>query len=197
MLLLKVKNTPKLVGLTANTATPSNGTNGHAKAETGSLKVKTPPTAVITASESTDGAHESASKYLEHVRVNADATAPTGVLPPKPAVKDVFETLEYGPAPEDDKPAHAWLEAHSRKFGIFVNNKVSPYSRSLCPDDFSGIIRKERATTKRMLPLTERFWLRASRLTNLKSTLQLKLQRRHMAPGANFPVMSVRAISTA
>ena len=37
----------------------------------------------------------------------------------------MFETLEYGPAPEDPKGAYAWLDAHDRKFGHFINNKVA------------------------------------------------------------------------
>eukprot|EP00730_Choanoeca_flexa_P003393 TRINITY_DN11393_c0_g5_i1.p1 TRINITY_DN11393_c0_g5~~TRINITY_DN11393_c0_g5_i1.p1 ORF type:complete len:886 (+),score=229.44 TRINITY_DN11393_c0_g5_i1:2-2659(+) len=50
-------------------------------------------------------------------------TAPTGTLPEKPRVADVFESLDYGPAPEDPKGAHAWLDAHNRKFGHFINNQ--------------------------------------------------------------------------
>ena len=35
-------------------------------------------------------------------------------------VQDIFETMEYGPAPEDAKPAYDWLERHKRKFGHFI-----------------------------------------------------------------------------
>jgi aldehyde dehydrogenase (NAD+) len=34
---------------------------------------------------------------------------------------DIFESMEYGPAPESDKPAVAWLERHGASFGHFVN----------------------------------------------------------------------------
>jgi aldehyde dehydrogenase (NAD+) len=35
-------------------------------------------------------------------------------------VADIFETLDYGPAPESAAPAHEWLNARGRRFGIFV-----------------------------------------------------------------------------
>jgi len=45
-------------------------------------------------------------------------------------VAKIFETMEYGPAPEDDKVAKAWLDDHGRKFGHFINNKwVHPEDR--------------------------------------------------------------------
>lgn len=37
-------------------------------------------------------------------------------------VSKIFETMEYGPAGEDDKIAQAWLDDHNRKFGHFINN---------------------------------------------------------------------------
>ncbi|HEY1017222.1 MAG TPA: aldehyde dehydrogenase family protein [Herpetosiphonaceae bacterium] len=33
----------------------------------------------------------------------------------------LFETMEYGPAPESAKPAQEWLEAHQRRFGLFID----------------------------------------------------------------------------
>jgi aldehyde dehydrogenase (NAD+) len=36
-------------------------------------------------------------------------------------VAEVFETMAYGPAPESDKPALAWLDSHKRSFGHFVD----------------------------------------------------------------------------
>ena len=36
-------------------------------------------------------------------------------------VPEIFETMEYGPAPESAKPALAWLERHGASFGHFVN----------------------------------------------------------------------------
>ncbi len=39
----------------------------------------------------------------------------------KESVKEIFETLEYGPAPESAEVAQAWLDRHDRRFGHFVN----------------------------------------------------------------------------
>jgi aldehyde dehydrogenase (NAD+) len=36
-------------------------------------------------------------------------------------IAQIFETLEYGPAPESPDPAFAWLDSHGRKFGHFIN----------------------------------------------------------------------------
>jgi aldehyde dehydrogenase (NAD+) len=36
-------------------------------------------------------------------------------------VAEIFETLEYGPAPESTEPAHAWLDARGRRFGLFID----------------------------------------------------------------------------
>lgn len=36
-------------------------------------------------------------------------------------VAEIFETMEYGPAPESDKTAQEWLDGHSRSFGHFIN----------------------------------------------------------------------------
>ncbi len=38
-------------------------------------------------------------------------------------VKEIFETMEYGPAPESAKEANAWLDAHGRKFGQFIGGE--------------------------------------------------------------------------
>ena len=47
-----------------------------------------------------------------------------------PSVKEIFASMEYGPAPESDKIAQAWLEDHNRNFGHFINNKwVNPEGR--------------------------------------------------------------------
>ncbi|ESO10836.1 hypothetical protein HELRODRAFT_97056 [Helobdella robusta] len=45
-------------------------------------------------------------------------------------IKDIFENLSYGPAPESDSVAQSWLEKHHRKFGHFINNEwVHPENR--------------------------------------------------------------------
>lgn len=36
-------------------------------------------------------------------------------------VKEILETMEYGPAPESNSEANAWLDKHGRKFGHFIN----------------------------------------------------------------------------
>jgi aldehyde dehydrogenase (NAD+) len=36
-------------------------------------------------------------------------------------VAEIFETLEYGPAPESPKPVNEWLDAHHRRFGLFID----------------------------------------------------------------------------
>lgn len=39
------------------------------------------------------------------------------------AIPEILDTLEYGLAPESAKPAEEWLNAHNRKFGLFINNE--------------------------------------------------------------------------
>ncbi|MHB1310792.1 MAG: aldehyde dehydrogenase family protein [Gemmatimonadaceae bacterium] len=38
-------------------------------------------------------------------------------------VAEIFETMEYGPAPEGDGPARAWLAAHDGTFGHFIGGQ--------------------------------------------------------------------------
>jgi aldehyde dehydrogenase (NAD+) len=46
-----------------------------------------------------------------------------------PTVADVFESMEYGPAPESTDAANAWLDSHKRKFELFINGEfVKPKS---------------------------------------------------------------------
>ena len=45
------------------------------------------------------------------------------------SVKEIFETMDYGPAPESSSAANAWLERHKRTFDLFVGGKfVKPRS---------------------------------------------------------------------
>lgn len=37
------------------------------------------------------------------------------------SVAEYFRTMEYGPAPEDDQPARAWLAQHAASFGHFID----------------------------------------------------------------------------
>ena len=44
-------------------------------------------------------------------------------------VKEIFQTMEYGPAPENNKESIEFLDSHKRKFGLFVNGKwIKPSS---------------------------------------------------------------------
>jgi len=36
-------------------------------------------------------------------------------------VAEILETMEYGPAPESAAPANAWLDAHQRRFGMYID----------------------------------------------------------------------------
>ncbi|MBL4684990.1 MAG: aldehyde dehydrogenase family protein, partial [Nannocystaceae bacterium] len=38
-------------------------------------------------------------------------------------VAEIFETMEYGPAPEGSGPAEQWLAAHNAKFGVFIDGQ--------------------------------------------------------------------------
>lgn len=40
-------------------------------------------------------------------------------------VKEIFETMEYGPAPEGSAEAHEWLDGYGRKFGHFINGEFT------------------------------------------------------------------------
>ncbi len=41
------------------------------------------------------------------------------------SIPDIFSTMAYGPAPEAVAPAQAWLEAHDRRFGLFIGGAWS------------------------------------------------------------------------
>ena len=46
-----------------------------------------------------------------------------------PTVSEVFHSMAYGPAPEAVDSAQAWLEAHKRKFDLYIDGKwVAPKS---------------------------------------------------------------------
>jgi aldehyde dehydrogenase (NAD+) len=38
-------------------------------------------------------------------------------------IAEIFESLDYGPAPESPAPALAWLDGHGRTFGHFIDGK--------------------------------------------------------------------------
>jgi aldehyde dehydrogenase (NAD+) len=39
------------------------------------------------------------------------------------SVSEIFENMDYGPAPESAVHAVSWLDGHKRKFGLFINGK--------------------------------------------------------------------------
>ncbi|MCY4146663.1 MAG: aldehyde dehydrogenase family protein [Chloroflexi bacterium] len=47
-------------------------------------------------------------------------------------VADLFQSMAYGPAPEADAAADAWLDAHDRQFGLFINNAWLPSAAGGC-----------------------------------------------------------------
>ena len=38
-------------------------------------------------------------------------------------IAEIFQSLDYGPAPESAEPALAWLASHGNRFGHFINGK--------------------------------------------------------------------------
>jgi aldehyde dehydrogenase (NAD+) len=47
------------------------------------------------------------------------------------AVADIFETMEYGPAPEADAPVREWLERHQLStFGHFINGEFTKHGKT-------------------------------------------------------------------
>ena len=44
-----------------------------------------------------------------------------------PQIAELFQSMSYGPAPESDAAAQAWLDSHKRDFALFINNNwVAP-----------------------------------------------------------------------
>ena len=50
-------------------------------------------------------------------------------------VREAFETMEYGPAPESDKPALEWLARHDAKFGHYIGGA---WTKNANPFDVSN-----------------------------------------------------------
>ncbi|MES3024028.1 MAG: aldehyde dehydrogenase family protein, partial [Pseudomonadota bacterium] len=42
-----------------------------------------------------------------------------------PTISEILTTMDYGPAPESTKEAHAWLDQHERRFGLFIDGAWS------------------------------------------------------------------------
>ena len=41
------------------------------------------------------------------------------------SVTEIFESMDYGPAPESTQPANDWLDAHSRTFGFYIDGQFT------------------------------------------------------------------------
>lgn len=50
-------------------------------------------------------------------------------------IAQIFETLDYGPAPEGPDQANAWLESHGRKFGHFIDGKWTKPGKTFSSDN--------------------------------------------------------------
>ena len=58
-------------------------------------------------------------------------------------IAEIFDTMDYGPAPESDAAALAWLEQHKHTFKCFIGGK---WTRSKSADTFETINPATRAT---------------------------------------------------
>jgi aldehyde dehydrogenase (NAD+) len=65
------------------------------------------------------------------------------------SVAEIFETMAYGPAPENDGPARAWIAGHGGRFDLFVNGA---WRRSAGKARFDS---REPATGKVLASLTQ------------------------------------------
>src|SRR5690242_13363695 len=48
----------------------------------------------------------------------------------KQSVAEIFESMEYGPAPEEQTRVRAWLADHKSGFGHFINGEWTAVSRN-------------------------------------------------------------------
>ena len=48
-----------------------------------------------------------------------------------PTLTELYDTVPWGPAPESDKPAQAWLDAHKREFGHFIGGAFTKPAKGL------------------------------------------------------------------
>jgi aldehyde dehydrogenase (NAD+) len=51
------------------------------------------------------------------------------------SVREIFQTMEYGPAPESARPAQAWLAEHGERFGHFINGKWTKPAATFAVDN--------------------------------------------------------------
>ncbi|RME17913.1 MAG: aldehyde dehydrogenase family protein [Alphaproteobacteria bacterium] len=45
-------------------------------------------------------------------------------------IRDIFETMDWGKAPESDGPARDWLKKHDSRFGLFIGGKFTAPGRT-------------------------------------------------------------------
>jgi aldehyde dehydrogenase (NAD+) len=67
-----------------------------------------------------------------------------------PTIKEILQTMDYGPAPESTKEAQAWLDQHGRRFGLFIDNAWSDATEtfgSFNPADGSELAQVTQATS--------------------------------------------------
>ena len=50
-------------------------------------------------------------------------------------IADIFQSLDYGPAPESAEPALAWLASKSNSFGHFINGKWTKPGKTFSSDN--------------------------------------------------------------
>ena len=73
-----------------------------------------------------------ASTRTETTTSTAEKTSGPAKLNKDPTIAQIFESLEYGPAPEAASSVNSWLDEHGRDFGHFVNGKwVKPTGRKV------------------------------------------------------------------
>jgi aldehyde dehydrogenase (NAD+) len=66
-----------------------------------------------------------------------------------PTIKEILNTMDYGPAPESTKEALAWLDQHGRRFGLFIDNAWSEAGETFAtnnPADGSELAQVTQAT---------------------------------------------------
>ena len=66
-----------------------------------------------------------------------------------PTIKEILQTMDYGPAPESTKEAQAWLDQHGRRFGLFIDNAWTEAGETFAtsnPADASELAQVTQAT---------------------------------------------------
>ncbi|WP_373896723.1 aldehyde dehydrogenase family protein [uncultured Massilia sp.] len=68
-----------------------------------------------------------------------------------PTIKEILQTMDYGPAPESTKEANAWLDQHGRRFGLFIDGAWSEAATTFAtsnPADGSELAQVTQATNE-------------------------------------------------